>query len=1045
MAEYKDRITLISQGKISITPPSSGGGGTTPGGTTIGKQVNPRTGATRGGGTTGGGGGRSTPVPPWQQPGAVVTERDAQGNVTKYTTGETDENGRPVERYTPDSTMYKLGFRDSTEYTGAANSAGMGVNPGEYIPEGTVVITNKEGKPLLRIRASELAVQPDSSIYKQWVRSGQYRVPIKTYDGGEALLTQVQADSYISDTPVGQYKKAKELGIIPKDARYVAKEAGWGFRIAESEKDETYESPEAVRNREKIEEFKRNNVQLETGEWVSKEAYQKAYDAVLADLETYKNEDGNYDIEAAIYDKKLTTDQLEMLFGQRAIQPAKDRVSIASDTMEQFGKDILEASSNLRTAVEKKDYLGIIAASVASYGLSSRAVNLRDFPVTQAMIARQITRSELDLQSNIKSNVPSVLQVPATAVAGFGVGVLYHYMAKPTLIFTALAAPFQKDPRAYIKETVQGVAQGYLSLPSKLLNNPSWEVPKTVGIVLGPAGTVKLAKWVGAQADAWHLPSTGMTFRFNTDRIGANFAGLKELEIRQAATNAVNSAMKSKDGYGRGQIGSTEWYVEVLPTPVNKAFGGALFRMTDFTDFGTKVHEVYRTGAEPAEFYSMRGVPRFALTNAYGAPNAKPAVIMLYTKSGLLKDVPFNYNNLSTLKAKGFEYLGSGKAAPGAYAPIKTFLGKFELEAELPNGMKVFRVPTLRSRLLGERSGDFVTTYAGNVIPVFRFAEKGAAVPDVSILRLAAIRVESAFFAMNKLLGKTRGFSIVRLEEAIKKEAGIVRVDSLSRPGFAAIDAAATSLILREYKTNSARLEEVYERDSDIFDEEYLARVTSNIAKTQGYRTEQDRTTSTVDVKIERPPRIPGPVVREARNSTTTTVSASPRATDSASTRTVPTTVVTPDRSDRKQDKDPPPTTNETPRYYTKDKPDDNREEEYQAPPGTIAWKQGMLKRPVYWVIPPPYRNRYHFGRPPRGFKDSRSLKPKETIQVIGGPVREPVDIIIGIMIIHINAGSRKIQFRRVDTSKSIYRTKNKTARKPEYLSIPMASELASL
>jgi hypothetical protein len=749
-------------------------------------------------------------------------------------------------------------------------------------------------------------------------------------------------------------------------------------------------------------------------------AYQQRYDKAVVKLDEYKDKSGNYDIESAIYDKKVPKADITLVFGESAIQNISDKITPASDRMEAFGKQAIEAGESLRSSIKKGDVLGVLASTTILNSINDKPVDLKDYPITSSMIMKTIAKGETQIQGDITKSLAPSLAVPLTALAGLGVGVLYNYMSKPLLTTSLLAMPFQDDPRAYLKETVQGIGQGIISLPAKILANPSWEIPKTVGMVLGPVGTYKLAKWIGAVADIWNLPSTGMTFRFNTDRIDSNFKGLDELEIRQASINAINNAMKSPDAYGRGQIGNTGWFVEVKATPVNKAFGNALFRVTDFTDFGTKVHEVYRGGAEPAEFYSLRAIPRFALQNAYGQPNKLPSVVMVYTKSGQISDVPFNYNDLGELKSKGFDYLGSGEAKPGAYASIKDFKGKFELEVELPNGMKVFRVPTLRSRLLGEQSGDFVTTHGGVVIPVYRFAEAGAKVPNISLTKLAAIRVESSLFAIKKLLGDTHGFTITsvnNLQKTIEGELGSARIDTTSRLFASQVDAISTAMIMRAYNANRIPLENIYGRNIDAFDAEYLSRVNANLARAQGYTVRVDNQPRVAEVRVETTPSRS----TETRATTTETradAQPAPAARALVSAREMPTPArvtpgrqATPGRITAPRVADIKPI--DAPIVKNKKKPDEvpiQVRKKLLSSSGKISWKQGF----GWWVVKYPYKSRkdasFTRRRPVDAYMATGAGSAFRTLRIIG---LSPGNFILNLGIVTANISGDNLSFKR--------------------------------
>ena len=98
------------------------------------------------------------------------------------------------------------------------------------------------------------------------------------------------------------------------------------------------------------------------------------------------------------------------------------------------------------------------------------------------------------------------------------------------------------------------------------------------------------------------------------------------------------------------------------------------------------------------------------------------------------------------------------------------------------------------------------------------------------------------------------------------------------------------------------------------------------------------------------------------------------------------------------------------------------KEQEVAPVPGTIVWRQGF----VWKMIPPPYdmEKAISLLEPPEGAVRTNLRTPKETIQVIGGPVPHDVSLDLGVVDVFIEAGGKNIRFTggglKTDIGKSL-------------------------
>jgi hypothetical protein len=186
--------------------------------------------------------------------GAEITEKDAQGIPTVYTAK--NNNGQPERYYTPASTMYKLGFRNESEYTGIANRTGLGLHEGAYIPNDTTFITNKEGIKLARYRTGDLeaaARDNPNNIYNQAMNQGNSIREIKV-QGTQTTGTRGGFTGIVLNN--GERVDAAQVkGMDTEQVKYLKDNGVAAFNQRESAK--------AVK-------FAKENVQLKSGDFVSK-------------------------------------------------------------------------------------------------------------------------------------------------------------------------------------------------------------------------------------------------------------------------------------------------------------------------------------------------------------------------------------------------------------------------------------------------------------------------------------------------------------------------------------------------------------------------------------------------------------------------------------------------------------------------------------------------------------------------------------------------------------------------------------------------------
>lgn len=618
-------------------------------------------------------------------------------------------------------------------------------------------------------------------------------------------------------------------------------------------------------------DFKAGKVELPGGSFIAKNDWEsldekyraigldKGYDAMAAAIDAdikennetaaalkpYINtKDNTIDLDRAILDG-VPRKQLETVLDKKVINEAEERLSPTMEA-EKEAVPILKRTGWLAkwrgTSIQDwKDLLTLTkdASKAAPYALG--------------VAASDIEKQTQDALVKI-GKLPDKMQIPAKVAAGLAIGAMIKApLGMASLTVSLAGIPVAKDKVQYTKQIGLSIADYFTKeILRQFAADPVYAVSENVGtFVLGPEGVVKLARSGITRASPWYIPSTGMKYTFTTGKIATRVGDvaealkkgkITEVGIANAIARVQDRALKSSDAIAMAKIGKSDIYVKIEPTPVSKNLGGMLWRASPTKEaYAGAEHVVNVAGNEPAEFYSLQAAPRFALTSASGTPATTPSLVMLYTKKAGIQYFPNTVSHaksLAEMESKGFQYLGSGKAKPGAYPPIKTYLSRFEDEAMLPNGMKIYRVKNLHSRIFGEGSGEFVTTVDGWVMPIYRFAEKGAKVPEANIAKLAAIRVESVVHGLKALAGK-KGFSTETLhsEKLAKEFDAAAKVKTKGKTGKAyekVVEDQAQARIRRAYDANRATLERAWRANPDKFERAYLERINDRLSREYG-------------------------------------------------------------------------------------------------------------------------------------------------------------------------------------------------------------------
>ncbi len=400
----------------------------------------------------------------------------------------------------------------------------------------------------------------------------------------------------------------------------------------------------------------------------------------------------------------------------------------------------------------------------------------KGYPYAQYDVEKFVTQQKENIAKRT-SSMPKSIQLPTKIAEKLALGIImvapYTYQFSTAVLNIANQDNITGVHTAS-KELAKSIVQSVKTIPSSIAADPS-EAAYYIGLYLvTPELVGKIIKGTVSRSSPYYISNQGMRFSFTTAKTAIADITVKQLlesgkiletDIARAIGKAEEAAFINPKGTALARIGKSNVFIKIEPTPMSKGMGSVLVHATpEKKPFAVETFDVIGKPPEPALFTSLQAAPRFAIQAAKEGSATHPALVMIYTKNGITW-FPRNIQNISDINAMtklGFEYLGSGKAKAGAYPPIKTYSNRFELEAMIAPGTKLYRVKNLHSRLLGwSGAGEFVTTIDGWVMPIYRFAEQGANIPKVTPATIAAMNIQTAIHSIKLMLSRHKKDMIV--------------------------------------------------------------------------------------------------------------------------------------------------------------------------------------------------------------------------------------------------------------------------------------------
>jgi hypothetical protein len=498
----------------------------------------------------------------------------------------------------------------------------------------------------------------------------------------------------------------------------------------------------------------------------------------------------------------MSEHKLERIFTREQINETKKGLRIIFEAEKNLAELQLKVDRGERLSFDEQQAR---ANNMKVLTDASSAIAAADLAV---IIPQGINRilSKVDIASRlVTEKMPAVVSIPTRYAIGWFVERPLYATAFGA---TALGIIGQTNPVKYAGDVANGIGDFFKTIPGRIKADPE-SAANLVGVFVAPSTIKSIA---ARTIDPGYVPYDGISYAFRADKLPVTMAEIQkyirsgkltEVKIANAIYKVQKALEKNPKADATIKIKGTNLEITAKTTPWIKRFGSTMFHAApDYSPFLKDFIVKATNPKEPALFGSQHAAGRFAVSSAGGVPGTNPVILSLFLKNGI-KQYPALIRaakDLTEMGKRGFEYLGSGKAK-GVYSAIKTYAERFENEILAGVGTEFVRVKNLRSRILGIKAGEFVTVVNDKIVPIMRYAEKGAKVPDIPLSKLAALRVEVLLKTVKRLrmskylslyLKQERGLSLADIAAEFEK-AG--KNSSLGKIGPYASDASAIKAV----------------------------------------------------------------------------------------------------------------------------------------------------------------------------------------------------------------------------------------------------------
>ena len=310
--------------------------------------------------------------------------------------------------------------------------------------------------------------------------------------------------------------------------------------------------------------------------------------------------------------------------------------------------------------------------------------------------------------------------------AGLAVGVSFA-LAPIAMLDDLFVTDGWQQKGQKVKGYAEGTVKYFLTLPVAFMNDPYFTSGEVAGLVAGPKGALKAARSARVWVDPYGAPARSVGIEFSTGK--ASIKGIDTAKLGEAITQAQREILAGKL---EGTVTVGDVTIKYRGTPIQHTVGDVVFHAdTNVQRFTTK--DVIKVPEGQGMYFSPYVSPRFMAESAAGATASKPGVVAVLTDASNIRTAP-----RATLKnvkqGEGFIL----QASEGLYGPSKIYRNRFETEVVAAPGTTFTKAPgNLRTRILGEKAGEFFVQYDG---PTVAGLSSGALVPVTVLLDKGVFR-----------------------------------------------------------------------------------------------------------------------------------------------------------------------------------------------------------------------------------------------------------------------------------------------------------------
>jgi len=794
----------------------------------------------------------------------------------------------------------------------------------------------------------------------------------------------------------------------------------------------------------------------------------------LGRIEAYKV-NGGYDIARAMREGVTWKELTDAGFDRADISQASEVVSMSSMPTTKAEKQQQKAISDLGAVMDKinaketakQAFTGAEAKAGVGPKIDTKAAtreriasNIMVGPTSYAPFGQAqdlLSKGYGMLEAAVgrgKQDRTKAEKALATA-GGLAGGVALSVLAPVSMLDTFLASP--KPSTA--KKIATGIKDYFVSLPVAFSNDPYFTTGEVAGMLAGVKGVRSAARSARVWADPYGVPARTVGIEFSVSKIPTKGMGTPAAmaDLGKAVAKAQSEILKGKLS-GTATVGNVS--IKYRGSPIQHTAGSMVMHATP--DVAPLIKNPNLVVQGEGLYFSPQLSPRFMASSAAGTTAKNPGVIVVLTDASKVRTPP--KGSLGKLaKAPGDNFIVH--ADQGLWSPSKLYKHAFENEIVASPGTKFTKTPsTLRSRLLGDKAGDFLVQYSGpdapgitsgQLVPMHIFADKGVFRTPPTPAALYAAKLVTIYESLKDVgvkvrhpLSGNKTFKITGnaaadqtiLAKALKDSATKAAKDKVPSGTGKAYDTAYRRALVTEYSklarsmndSVSAAAARSYAKDPSRFERAYSSNLTGNL-NNMARAASTEQAYRDVRASSGRVRSIPESSLRDwqraEKEAITRERASAPR--DSRTATTAERTITEQTPAERPPTERPPTERPPTERPPA-ERPPAERPPDRRVPPspiptgnrlklqlpdgesvsltqqqyaGIVAWKQGLF----YILVYPPYgkANTIYTRKPVAGIQyGSGPGSPQRTARVVGGKLPRAFELAMGVTKVKVRPGA---------------------------------------